>query len=119
MSEPILNPQYPGFPEKSLVRHFRNTLLQFKKVVQSSKNIDELNSEMERFLSASRKVEWPHHTSGVFHKDEAEKAVDKVVAEFRRYTKDLKLHKPHSHQDLLDSLLIVEKMIGRLKDDEL
>lgn len=108
---------YSGFPEEEMSRHYRNILLQFKKTIQSSKNIDELNAEMEHFLNATRKVTWPHHTSGVFHKEEAEKAVGKVVTEFQRYVIALQKNpsQPATYQDLLEALLIVESMIDRIK----
>lgn len=108
---------YPGYPEKKFIRHFRNALLQLRKTIQSSKDIDELKLHMEHFINANRRVVWPHHTSEVFHKDEAEKAVQKVVTEFQRYTQDLQLQKSQkSYQDLLDALFIVESMIDRLKE---
>jgi hypothetical protein len=72
---------------------------------------------MEHFLNASRKVTWPHQTSDVFRKDEAEKAVGKVVTEFQRYISALQ-KKPSqhaTHQDLLEALLIVESMLDRIK----
>lgn len=92
MSTPFLKPGYSSYPEKTLVRHFRNSFLQLKKTIQSSKNIEELNLQMEHFINTNRQITWPHHTSDVFHKDEAEKAVEKVVTEFRRYIKDLQGH---------------------------
>ncbi len=108
---------FTGFPEEEMSRHFRNILLQFKKTVQSSKNIDDLNGEMEHFLNAARKVSWPHHTSGVYHKDGAEKAMGKVVTEFQRYIAALKKNpsEPATHQDLLEALLIVESMLDSIK----
>ena len=113
----IIRPEYPGYPEKSFIRHFHQALLQLKKTIRSSKDIDELESHMEHFINANRRVTWPHQTSAVFHKDEAEKAVQKVVAEFQRYIQDLQLQKPQeSYQDLLDALSIVESMMDRLKD---
>lgn len=71
---------------------------------------------MEHFLNAGRKVNWPHHSSGVYHKDAAEKAVGKVLTEFKRYIGDLQKN-PSSAvtQDLLDSLLLVESMLDQIK----
>ena len=108
---------YSGFPEEEMARHYRNVLLHFKKTIQSSKNVDELKSEMEHFMNASRKVTWPHHTSGVFRKEEAEKAMGKVVTEFQRYIATLQKNPAQqaTHQDLLEALLIVESMIDRIK----
>jgi hypothetical protein len=108
---------YSGFPEEEMARHYRNVLLHFKKTIQTSKDIDELKSEMEHFMNSSRKVTWPHHTSGVYHKDEAEKAVGKVITEFERYITALQKNPSElaPHQDLLEALLIVESMLDRLK----
>ena len=109
---------YSGFPEEEMSRHYRNILLRFKKTIQSSKNVDELKSEMEHFMNASRKVTWPHHTSATFRKDEAEKAVGKVVTEFQRYITALQKNPSQSratHQDLLEALLIVESMLDHIK----
>ena len=115
MAVPYQTPGY-GFPEEEMTRRYRNILLQFKKTIKSSKNIDELKSEMEHFMNANRKVSWPHHTSGIFHKDEPEKAIGKVMTEFQRYVLDLQNDPPQaSHQDLLEALLIVESMLDRLK----
>jgi hypothetical protein len=114
---PVLKPSFSGYPEETLIRRFRNSLLQFKKTIQSSKDIAELKSEMDQFISINHQVVWPHHTSGVYRKDDAEKAVDKVLTEYQRYIKALQLHKPHtSYQDLLDAILIVESMIDQLKE---
>jgi hypothetical protein len=117
MSDPKVNPNTSGFPEASSLRHFRNTLLQFKKALQTSKDSTELHVQMEHFLNASRQVTWPHHTCDVYHKDEAEKAVDKVITEFQRYIKDLE-HPTSlaSSKDLMDALFVVESMLDRIKD---
>ncbi len=117
MSEPILKPNFSGYPEESFIRHFRNALIGLKKALQSSHNIEELNMHMEQFLNANRRVTWSHQTGAVFHKDEPEKAVAKVTSEFQRYVKDLRHHQPkQSYQDLVDALLIVESMLDRIKD---
>lgn len=109
-------PGFSGFPEEDSYRRYRNIVLQFKKTIQSSKNFEELRREMEHFLNANRQVVWPHHTSGVFRKDEAEKAVDKVLKEYERYVGALKKHMPNTNpQDLLNALAIVESMLDQLK----
>lgn len=107
----------PGFPEEKSIRHFRNALLQLKKTIQSSTDVDELKMNMEHFIHVTRKVAWPHQTNEIFRKDEAEKALDKVLTEFQRYIKGLQHQKAkESPQDLLDALLIVETMIDQLKE---
>ena len=116
MTTPFIKPSSPGYPDEELFRRYRNILLQLKKTIQTSKNIDELKMQMEHFINANRHVTWPHHTSAVYHKDEAEKAVGKVVTEYQRYIKGLENDDPDAnYQDLLDALLIVESMLGRLK----
>lgn len=116
MPLPSPAPELSGFPEEEMTRRFRNILLQFKKTIKASRNIDVLNSEMEHFMNANRRVQWPHQTSGVFHKDEAEKAVGKVVTEFQRYIAVLQKDPPEAtYQDLLEALLIVESMIDNIK----
>lgn len=116
MTTPFIRPTSPGFPEPELIRHYRNVILQFKKTIQSSKEIEPLKMEMEHFINASRRVTWPHATGAVYHKDEAEKAVVKVVTEFERYIKNLEAGSLTTHyQDLMDALAIVETMIDRLR----
>lgn len=116
MSLPSKAQGYSGFPEEENVRYFRNTIIQFKKAIQFSKNIDELNEEMERFMNACRRVVWPHKTSETFRKDDGEKAVGKVVSEFQRYIADMKKNGTEAtRQDLLDALTIAESVIDRLK----
>lgn len=111
-----IRPGYSGYPDGTEIRNLRNALLQFKKILHSSNNIEELNMEMEHFLSASRKVAWPHQSGAVFHKDESEKAVKKVITEYQRYTKDLLNEKPlDSQQDLINALSMVETMMDRVK----
>jgi hypothetical protein len=108
-------PGFFGFPEEESARRYRNTLIEVKKTIVSSKSIEELKMQMEHFLNINRHVTWQHHTSGVYRKDEAEKAVDKVLTEFERYITNLKRHIPNtSNQDLLDAIAIVESMLDRI-----
>lgn len=108
-------PGISGFPQEEMSRYYRNAILQFKKKIQADASIDELNAEMEHFLNSGRKVQWPHHTSGVFHKDEAEKAIGKVMTEYKRYIAALQKNPNAVKQDLLDSLLLVEGMLDKIK----
>ena len=113
----LLNPNYSGYPEPTPIRHLRNALIELKKTLKSSQEREELALKMEHFLNASRRVIWPHQTSAVFHKDAAEKSVQKVVTEFQRYWSDLGRGQPgKSYQDLLDALLLVETGLGQLKE---
>lgn len=114
MTTPHIRPGF-GSPDPSFVRNLRNTLIELKKTIGSSEEIDLLNQEMEHFLSASRKVNWPHKPGAVYHKDAAEKAVTKVVTEYQRYRKDLEGGKAmKSQQDLLDAISLVEAMLKAL-----
>jgi len=97
-------------------RQFRNVCREFKKAIQTTKDIDVLQTQIEHFVNANKKVRWPHETSAVFRKDTAEKAVTKVVTEFQRYLKDVIADPSQANpQDLLDSISIVESMIDLLK----
>jgi hypothetical protein len=117
MPESVIKPNYSGFPEETFMRQLRNALIELKKAVQSSQNIEELNMLMEQFLNANRRVVWSHQTSAVFRKDEAEKAVAKVTTEYQRYVKDLRHHQSKkSYQDLMDALSMVESMLDRAKE---
>lgn len=107
--ESFLTPRYPGYPEPSHMRHLRNALIDLKKTLSSSQDLEEISLKMEHFLNASRRVTWPHETSGLFHKDAAEKAMQKVIGEFQRYVEDLERGEPQkSYQDLMDALSLVE-----------
>jgi len=117
METPIFKPGNFGYPEETMVNHFLNALRQLKKTVRDSKDTEELQIQIEHFINVNRRVSWPHPTSGVFHKDEAEKAVEKVVTEFQRYIKDLQNDpSPKSYQDLIDAISLVEAMEDRLKE---
>jgi hypothetical protein len=116
MSTPHVRPSF-GNPDTTLVRNLRNALIQLKKTIHHSQKIEELNLDMEHFLNASRKVDWPHKPGEVYHKDAAEKAVMKVVSEFQRYRKDIEGGHPlKSQQDLLDAIAIVETMLSGIRE---
>jgi len=103
-------------PAEEPHRYFRNICIQFRKTIKSSKNADELQELMEKFINTSREMNWHPHTSGVYHKDQAEKATDKVWSEFKRYIQELQSEpKKANAQDLLEALAEIEKMIQNLK----
>lgn len=111
-----LPPQYTGQPGEEQHHYYRNVCLSLKKAIKNTTEPEELTMHMERFLNASREVAWPHSTSSVYHKDEAEKAVQKVVTEFKRYLKDLEANSEKAYpEDLLNALSIVESLIDQLK----
>ncbi len=107
---------FSGSPGQDLHSYFRNLCQEFKKVVKASKDIDLLQIEMEKFINASRDMNWHHKPSGVYHKDEGEKATGKVWKEFKRYLFELLDHpKEANPQSLLEALADIEKIIQNLK----
>lgn len=111
-----LPPSFSGMPVEEQCHYYRTVCIEFKKVIKSSKNVAELQEQIDRFLSASREVQWPDHTSGSYHKDEVEKAVQKVANQFRRYVQTLeKEPEKAQHEDLLNALILVETQIDQLK----
>jgi len=107
---------FSGKPGEEPHRYFRNSLLEFKKVVKTSKDIDQLQIEMERFLNASKQLDWHHKNPQAYRKDEAEKATGKVWTEFKRYIMGLQSKSQKvSPQDLIDALSKVEQMVLNMK----
>lgn len=111
-----LPPSFSGLPVEEQCHYYRNVCLEFEKAIKANKDIAVLQQEMERFLNASREVQWPHHTDGVYHKDVIEKAVQKVVTEFQRFihTKETEPKKAQ-HEDLLNALQLLKGQIDQLK----
>jgi hypothetical protein len=111
-----LPPSFSGMPAEEQHHYYRNVCIEFKKAVKSKKDVNILRERMDDFLNASRAMAWPHKTSGVYHKDEVEKNMQKVVNEFRRYIHDLENNRPNANPvDLLNALGNVESMIDQLK----
>lgn len=98
-------------PSEEPHRYFRNLCIEFRKLVLHSKDSLTLQQEMEKFLNASKEMTWERHNTGVYHKDEGEKAAQKVWVEFKRYI-DNHLN---SSQDLLEAISAVEQLINSLK----
>lgn len=96
-------------------RYFRNTCIEFKKLLKNTKDIDSLQIEMEKFIGASKQLDWKHKTTGVYHKSEGEKAAEKVWNEFKRYILVLATNpyrgNPH---DLIDALSETERLVESL-----
>jgi len=103
-------------PKEELHRHFRNFCIAFEKVLKSSKKIDDVAFEVERFIDLSKQMNWHQKNGDVFRKDEGDKAANKVIAESQRYLKSLQTKDPTATpQDLLDALKEVERLILSLK----
>jgi len=107
---------FSGAPSEEVHRHFRNICIEFKKVAQSSKDIDQLQQEMERFMNAAKTMHWPQKSDAVYHKDEGEKIMGKVWSEFKRYIMALVSNQPNtSSRDLIEALSAVERLIDSYK----
>ncbi len=105
-----------GKPGEELHRFFRNTCIEFKKLVHSTRDIDLLQEEMQKFIDVSRQMDWHHKTTGVYHKDEGEKLADKVYAEFKRYIEALQETPEQANpSDLLLTLDLMEQMVNSFK----
>ena len=109
---------YSGAPGEEPHHYFRNVCISFKKTLNSSKNIIELQTEMDRFINAAKQMHWHQKNEEIWRKDEGEKAANKVFDEFRRYVKDLESSPEKAVvQDLLDAISNIERLIGNLKID--
>lgn len=107
---------FSGAPTEKPHRYFRNVCIEVRKIIKASKNTNELQVEMAKFIDASKQMHWPHKTSSVYRKDDGEKATKKVLAEFIRYIDSLLTKSPTANpQDLLDSLSEVEQLIYSLQ----
>ncbi len=80
---------FTGTPQEQLPHHFRNTCLEFKKTLKSTKDTAKLESELDRFINVCRGMNWNHQNTETYHKNENEKAVNKLVKQFKRYLADL------------------------------
>ncbi len=105
---------FSGMPAEEVQRSFRNICIEFKKIVNTSKNIDQLQTQMERFLGACKHVDWHVHTSGTYHQDEGVKAADRVWKEFKRYVLAL-LTGTASPHDLLAAITDIERLLATHK----
>src|SRR5262245_5887579 len=107
-----LPPTFSGMPNEEQRRYYRNICIELKKAIHSTQDPAILQEKIDRFLSASREVTWPHPKSEIYHKDKAEQAVQKVANEFRRYLNDLENNDSNANpEDLLSALAIVESML--------
>lgn len=103
-------------PGEELHRIFRNTCIEFKKLIKSSKNIQELEQEMLKFIGECKAMDWHSKNTGVYHKDEGQKLAEKILAEFKRYKNDLEpfLNKADP-TDLLNALDAMEQYVKNYK----
>lgn len=107
---------FAGMPGEEIHRSYRNICIEFKKMIKNSTNIDELQEQMIRFINASKQMDWGRKETGVYHKNNGEKACDKVWNEFKRYIMALATqNKEANPQDLYDALSEVERLVDSLK----
>ncbi|HVX00453.1 MAG TPA: hypothetical protein VHA52_08480 [Candidatus Babeliaceae bacterium] len=97
-------------------RAFRNTCIEFKKMIKTSQDPDVLQQEMQKLIDESKQMDWHNKTSGVYHKPEGEKLIAKLYAEFKRYTLNL-IEAPMdaNPSDLLDALTLLEQYVRSFK----
>lgn len=97
-------------------RAFRNTCIEFKKLLKTSKNIPELNQQMEKFMGESKQLHWQSKNTAVYHKDEGKKLTDKVLTEFKRYMTDLEPYLNRADPaPLIEAIKMVERFIDNYK----
>lgn len=80
-----ISPSFCGAPGESPHHYYRNVVLEFKKVLLHSKDLDQLLIVMEKLLNASKDMTWKSNKPGVWKKEEGEKAIGKLFQEFKRY----------------------------------
>jgi len=97
-------------------RVFRNTCIEFRKLLKSSKNINELNQQMEKFIGESKQMHWHIKNTAIHHKDEGKKLADKVLTEFQRYMTDLEPYLNRADPSpLIEALKLMEQFINNYK----
>ncbi len=103
-------------PGQELHRVFRNTCIEFRKILKDSKNINELNQQMEKFIGESRQMHWNTKNTAVQHKDEGKKLTDKILTEFKRYMTDLEPYLNRADPaPVIEALKMMEKFINDYK----
>lgn len=107
---------FASCPQEDLHHHCRNVAVEFKKIVKSSKDVNELNSALERYLNVIKYLDWHEKTSSVYHKNDNEKAANKLTKEFNRYATDLGSDQNLANpQGLLNAITEMEQLIQSLK----
>lgn len=101
-------------PDQEPHKYFRNLCQEFRKLLVSSKDSDQLQFEMTKLINASRDLSWKHKCTQTYKKDVGEKACQKVWHEFSRFMKGFESN-PNNLQDLLDAIMELERL---LKDYE-
>jgi len=103
-------------PGQSPHKYFYNLCLQFKKKLNTIKDVDVLEDEMQSLINASKDLNWKEPKHHVYKKSEGEKILDKVFSEFKRYSNDLRSKEKNANaQDLLYALDELKDLIERDK----
>lgn len=106
---------FSGMPQEQLHHHFRNVCLEFKKTVKSTKEINVLDEQLERFINVCKHMNWPQKNTDVYRKNGIEKAANRVITEYRRYIQALQSDEHAINQDLLEAISEVEGYFHSLK----
>ncbi len=106
-------PSFSGAPGESNHHYYRNTVLELKKLLLSStKDLDQLLIVMEKLLNASKDMTWKSHKSGVWKKEEGDKAISKLFHEFKRYLKDFNANPSKTNPDYM--ILVLDEIKSEL-----
>lgn len=107
---------FTGVPREQLHHHFRNVCIEFKKVIKSSKDINDLEIQMDRFINVCKGIDWPQKNSDVFRKNQVEKNINKVLTEYKRYITALKENSDTApSQDLINAISEVNTLFQNSK----
>lgn len=107
---------FSGMPQEQLHHHFRNVCLEFKKVVKSSKDVEELELQMDRFMNVFKGMDWPHKNSDVLRKNPQDKVLNRLITEYKRYLEDLRTNAEKAlPQDLINALSEAEGLLETTK----
>ncbi|HUD01071.1 MAG TPA: hypothetical protein VMR37_01975 [Rhabdochlamydiaceae bacterium] len=97
-------------------RVFRNTCIECRKILKSTKDIAQLQQQMEKFIGESKQMNWHTKNTAVHHKDEGKKLADKVLTEFQRYITDLEPYLNRADpSDLIQALKLMEQFINNYR----
>lgn len=108
-----LSESFERAPTETPHHYFSKVHRELKKAVQSSKNTELLEREMQTFIDACKQMNWHYQTSSVQHKGEGEKVANKIHTEFKRYILDLKSNSSRAQpEDLLTALRLMETLIA-------
>lgn len=106
---------FTSCPQEDLHHHCRTISAELRKNLKTTKDISELQMAFERYLNIVKHLDWHRKTTSVYHKDEGDKAANKLVKEFNRYLEALETnHEQAVPQSLLHALAEIEQLIQSL-----